>query len=723
MTALLALRSRRALALVVTAMLALPMLIGLAPARAAGHSGNGAVTARAVTGAEFRWGLDQESNNLGFAPGTVNFFSAGKIPDPGKGGQLLAEKDWSAQSGQVRIEKVQPGGGYALATWAGLRTDTNGDAMKGTTHASANGFSGHQVVIGGTGWSDPATNRAQIAWTGSFTVVYYSGYTFYYVSDPKLTVSPDGTGTVTATLGGFGTSMDDMSVWRKLSDKKVVLATLTGVHIDGDGGLVTTPAYRGVGYDAPSSTTPQVRSGSDWGSWPKSFVDFQLETGQSSYWYSSGGTNDAYKVPLPITVTADLGDPLEQDPADPTDPVDDSGSENPGGGNSGNPSTGGDDGSKDGTKGSSSSKSFTVKDAQFRWGLDNEANNSAFAPGTYNFFSAGKVANPGKGGSTLSRGGWSARAGKVRIEKLKADGKGYRLATWDGLKTTPAGGSLGAPSQATFSGHQVVIDGGAGKVDPKKKSATITWKGSFTVLFYSGMTFFYVSDPQLVVRKGIGTMTATLGGFGSSMTDTSVWTSLPDTKVVLARLGAVSLKGSKGFTVTPRYREVKYDAPSNISQQLRSGSAWGSWPASFVDYQVRTGQSSYWYSSGGANDAYKVPLPLTVSYDAGRALTPKAPTTSTSDSTASSSTTSTSGTGGSSPSLPTSVPESGAVPAGATTPTTIAPVVTLTAAHPGHHTTADDTARRIWWTGLGVSVLALLVAGGQYLLIRSRRQT
>lgn len=49
----------------------------------------------------------------------------------------------------------------------------------------------------------------------------------------------------------------------------------------------------------------QVRTGPYWGSFPKSFVDFQQTTGLGAYWYSSGGAADPYKPALPITVDTD----------------------------------------------------------------------------------------------------------------------------------------------------------------------------------------------------------------------------------------------------------------------------------------------------------------------------------------------------------------------------------------------------------------------------------
>ena len=258
---------------------------------------------------------------------------------------------------------------------------------------------------------------------------------------------------------------------------------------------------------------------------------------------------------------------------------------------------------------------FTVTDALFRWGVNDESNNKAFAPGTFNFFSAGKIANPGKGGVQLKEAGWKATSGKVRIEKYSATSEKWTKATWAGLRTDTTGATM-TSTNGPFSGHQVVVSGGKGTVDPAAKAATIQWTGSFTVVYYSGMSFFYVTDPKLTVKKGQGTVTATLSGYGSSMEDLTKWEAVAPKKVTLADLGAVDVTQDLGFEVTPKYAGVKVTVANNQTQQVREGKQWGSFPQSFIDYQTASGSGSYWYSSGGAADAHKVAAPLAVSYSA-----------------------------------------------------------------------------------------------------------
>lgn len=260
-----------------------------------------------------------------------------------------------------------------------------------------------------------------------------------------------------------------------------------------------------------------------------------------------------------------------------------------------------------------------VAGAVFAWGLSNEANNAGFAPGTANMLSAGKIANPGVGGQTLTSAtswsngaaaGWSARAGNVEIQKKTVAG-GYATATWAGLKTSPSGASISPPTSSTFSDHRVAIKGGTGSADVAADDATITWSGDFTVLGYSGMTFFYVSDPTLSVDDGVGTVTATLDGYGTKQDDTSVWTDLESARVTLATFSGVDVTPA-GITVTPDFAGVEYE--STAVPQSRTTTGWGSWPSSFVTFVEPTGQAAYWYSTGGSVDKNKTPLPLTVSF-------------------------------------------------------------------------------------------------------------
>lgn len=96
--------------------------------------------------------------------------------------------------------------------------------------------------------------------------------------------------------------------------------------------------------DVGDGLSPQNRTAEGWGAFPQDFVDFHEQTGQSSYWYPSGGATDPRKAADPITfawspaddappteggegedagdVDVDVTVPEGSDPTDPTDPSD-----------------------------------------------------------------------------------------------------------------------------------------------------------------------------------------------------------------------------------------------------------------------------------------------------------------------------------------------------------------------------------------------------------------
>jgi hypothetical protein len=272
-----------------TAALALGGALVAAPAHAA---------ASTIDGAVFRWGINAEANAAAFAPGTVNLLSAGTVTATSSSDRVTST-NWKQSDGNVEILKLQSDGSYADATFAGLRTDA-----AGTTITTGNGLnSGHVVEIsGGTGTVDVDANTAVIQWTGSFTSAFYSGMTRSWITDPKLTVASDGTGTVTATLGGYGTSMDDPDKFENLTpETDVVIATLTGVDVTTTG-FTVTPDYLGKTVTVPEGSVAQVTGGASSGAFPQPFVDFQIKTGQGSYWYSSGGSADVRKPATPLSI-------------------------------------------------------------------------------------------------------------------------------------------------------------------------------------------------------------------------------------------------------------------------------------------------------------------------------------------------------------------------------------------------------------------------------------
>jgi len=257
---------------------------------------------------------------------------------------------------------------------------------------------------------------------------------------------------------------------------------------------------------------------------------------------------------------------------------------------------------------------YVIDDAQFRWGLNTESGSGAFAGGC-NFLSAGVSRD--MGGPivwTDARNAYRATDGDVRIEKPLRTGE-YDLATWAGRCLDANGSAVTASSLTSQTGNQVVIDGGTG-VRAADGSVEIRWSGAFTVVFYGGMTYWSASDPVLSIdARGNGRVTATASGFGASMTDLGKWDTIVGRQVVLAELRGVDTSG-RGFATDPLYLGVGVGGAGQIGRTTDNAAHWGSFPASFVQFQKLTGQAGYWLTTGGVRDRAKVASALYISYDA-----------------------------------------------------------------------------------------------------------
>lgn len=638
---------------------------------------------------------------------------------------------WPAPSAQAAVETVDD----AAFTWAisgyaqkGIFgpweiSAPSGDARKVTTTASEldlspvpatslpSGTSTVHAVrfTGGDGTIDRATGEASLRWSGRYTVNAYPssfGAPAEVYSDPRLDVAADGSGTLTMELTlAAGQDMSGNPTPPR-SFGRLTLMTFSAGAITGldDDGFRLVPDYRGVSVTLPAGATAQTRSCSTsggatgwWGAWPQDFLTAVGDTSIAAHFYSTGcaGMQDN-KPPLPVDVSFGSPDePTTPTPTTPTPTTPAPTTPTP------SPATPQPDDEDD-------ADAWSVDDAQLRWGVNDESNNRSHAPQRYNFLSAGKLPDPGKGGQSVTATHWRQAAGDVRIEKY-VDGKGYVPATWNGLSTGSDGAIDTSPSDGVFTRHQVVLDGGTGRIDPATDSGTIRWKGSFSVVFYSGFTFFHVSDPTLVVRDGRARVTATLSGYGSDQADQSVWRAVPARTVTLAELGRVDLKGDAGFTVSPAYDRVKVDVGDG-TPQVRTGTGWGSFPQSFVDFQREVGTAAFWYSSGGATDAAKKALPLSVSYDADAPVSTVVPgdaaaPAGTSPGTSAPGTTS----------APTQVTAPAAavpapVPAGTPVPLASGPAQTLAGApavRPASSTASGVlSGDRGWWVGGGLMLAA-----------------
>ncbi|KZE89591.1 hypothetical protein [Microbacterium sp. TNHR37B] len=266
---------------------------------------------RETSGALFDWGINNESSGGAYFGG-CNFLSAGVAGDAGSA-RVWTEADgfYRSRDGNTTIVRRTDGIDERPA-WS-TRCDTpEGTSVNGKTTSAADSVTQTRVrITGGTGVIDPDKGTARLSWKGAFTVAYYGGMTYWSAADPVLTVDADGSGTLTATLSGYASDMDDTSVWGRIAPRSVVLATLTGVEITRNG-LTHTPDYLGVSVPSEiAGRNPQPARMAEnrgwWGAFPADFVRFQTLTGQSSYWYTTAGgagTIQPRKVPLPITVCA-----------------------------------------------------------------------------------------------------------------------------------------------------------------------------------------------------------------------------------------------------------------------------------------------------------------------------------------------------------------------------------------------------------------------------------
>lgn len=248
----------------------------------------------AVDDATFEWTVSQEiQSNPPF--GGCNYLSAG-FSDGTAATYLVSE-------GDVAIERFDGATPSHATRCTGVNTP-----------------GGFQKIVwsGGEGTVDPATGAASLAFEGTVSISFYGGLTPFSFTDITVTVDADGEGQVVGTLGGYASSMENPMV-KELMDPvpNVVIADLGGADA-GASGFTVTPDYAGVTYDAPEGGTPQNRSTTGWGSWPTSFVDFHVDSGLGSYWYTSGGGADPKKPPAPFTVsyTTDGGEEPPPEPGD-----------------------------------------------------------------------------------------------------------------------------------------------------------------------------------------------------------------------------------------------------------------------------------------------------------------------------------------------------------------------------------------------------------------------
>lgn len=200
------------------------------------------------------------------------------------------EATYRVTDGDVTVVQRAAGGAESAPTW-------------GTRAAQVGGGVEQLVRLSGGTAELAADGSGTVRWEGTWSVNFYGGLVPFWLSDPELRIAADGSAALTADLDGYGSSQGNPEQREPLEEvADVTVATFADVALDPAGRLVVEPEYAGRTVTLPAEATPQVRTGAGWGAWPQEMVDFQLQTGLSSYWYSSGGAADTKKAPAPVVV-------------------------------------------------------------------------------------------------------------------------------------------------------------------------------------------------------------------------------------------------------------------------------------------------------------------------------------------------------------------------------------------------------------------------------------
>jgi hypothetical protein len=269
-----------------------------------------------------------------------------------------------------------------------------------------------------------------------------------------------------------------------------------------------------------------------------------------------------------------------------------------------------------------------LTDAELRWAVSVQAGSESHLAGQCNFLVAGR---PGTNGNTGGGRLWTdadrdlyhGTSDEVRVVRTVGRGADavQRTATFGTRCTSPDGRPVSYAAGRT-TGAEVVLTGGTG-TRAADGSVRIRWAGTFTVVFYGGLVYWWVADPELRLdANGNGALTGTLGGYGTDQQDMTRWVPLPSKRAQLVTFTGRRLDpASRGGHLVPDYCGERVDAGDRVPQLRRdpSGSCWGSFPQSFVSYHQLVGEPEFWYSTG-TRDEIKAPANVSVSFDAARSV-------------------------------------------------------------------------------------------------------
>ena len=251
-------------------------------------AGGGPMT---VEGASLEWALSEELNTGAF-DGSCNHLSAGRTD-----GSAAA---YTGTDGDVTVLKRTAGGSdVVVSDWASRCLDAAG------TRVTAGGSArlGLRVrLTGGDGTHDPDSGATTVRWSGTISANLYDELVPTWFSDLTLSIDDAGSGTLSATVAGYASSLENPDVRQEVPPIPGVVIARFRTTGTGPGPMTVTPDYLGVRYE--STAAPQVRTTPSWGAWPPAMVAAMERTGTAAYWYSTGSSSDTRKVPAPITFSS-----------------------------------------------------------------------------------------------------------------------------------------------------------------------------------------------------------------------------------------------------------------------------------------------------------------------------------------------------------------------------------------------------------------------------------